>query len=238
MRDCDKKTKKDRTNPKLVVSLCSGFVALAMLTGVAVFTASASGVSQNRPKTVKAAEVTQSQSDYRDILLAQQRSDNMTKVKSSGSGTQLAAGAQDSRKTADSSSQDEAYKRNYIYYVPAQAHKTVKNKEDLTGRYIEKENKNIQIEFSKNDNKSYRCVVTKDESEKGKAVYEFICTTGDSYLTYTGGIRYRITQNAVTKALEKKQESKDHCGKIYLSESGLTWTDSDGSHGTFTQITD
>lgn len=226
MKSSENKKNSDRTNPKLVIFLCTSFVALAMLTGFAVFTASVSGVSDSRHRAVSSIPAGNIQSNLQNILVAPRDQKEAGKTQVFGSGSE------EKQTTENSSSQEDSYKKNYMYYIPKGAYKSGGIREDLTGSYVQKDNQYSHICFSRKDENSYRCVITRTEQGKETVVYEFVCSTNESYLTYTGGIKYNPVPNGEASGY-KNPEAKEHSGKIYVNKSTLTWTDSDGSHGIF-----
>ncbi|GEM_PF-4107363 len=105
--------------------------------------------------------------------------------------------------------------------------------EMATGNFYEGNGVKAWMDIIKHDNGEYFVTVTERVNAGETMIWGFVGTVTDSKLTYTNGSKSKEVYSDDGSVKTSTVIDSDHSGSVQFTNTGLVWTDSDGTTYTF-----
>ena len=242
-------SKVRKANKKFVAAICAVITATAMITGVAVFNASASDAIEAPTKPISTI-VTVANENAQKTAKADNKADDTKTAFSSEIklepkaeiNTEAAHKSTDAVKHPGESgyyyaqNESAAQKSTDAVKHPGESGYYYAANQDLFSedRFVSSDGSRAAMEVTYAGNNSYVCTIRMANSYNNEFVYSFKGVVRGPEIDYTQGAKFDVTYDDNGNIIKSVKIGSDHSGTIERSRAGaFVWIDSDETHVTF-----
>ena len=218
-------SKVRKANKKFVATICAVITATAMITGVAVFNASASDAVEAPTKPISTI-VTVANENAQKTAKADNKADDTKAAFSSE--IKLEPKAEINTEAAQKSTDAVKHPGESGYYYAANQNLFSKD------RFVSSDGSRAAMEVTYAGNNSYVCTIRMANSYNNEFVYSFKGVVRGPEIDYTQGAKFDVTYDDNGNIIKNVKIGSDHSGTIERSRAGaFVWINSDETHVTF-----
>ena len=237
MKNTNNTTKVRRTNKKIAATICAIFAATAMVTGIAVFTASANTI-ESAPSRISTAFATTVKADTVDTAKTEKTETAPKTDKTEKTEEKKAAETEKHPGEAGCNYVNENGKHpgesGYNYQGVVEQTAATTPTSVFSGDFVAVNNTNTVLSIVKADMYDTAYCTIKVAQDGGKfRVYNFMAPVYEDKIYYAGGTVTDITYDANGAVVESKVVDSNHSGHIVMTKEGYVWVDSDETHCVF-----